>query len=51
MEEFLARENIRRFEAQLKAGCEPEQRAILEKLLGEERQKLRHAQELHSTQK
>ena len=40
MQEFIARQNIRRFEEQL-AGCtEPEQRKTLERLLEAERQSL-----------
>jgi len=45
MEEFIARENIKRFEAQL-ADCEnPVQRDTLSRLLAEARQRLFEAQD------
>ena len=40
MEEFVARENIRRFEAQLSVCADENQKAILTKLLEQERQRL-----------
>ena len=40
MDEFIARENIRRFEAQLKTAVDDGQRSALENLLKEERQRL-----------
>jgi hypothetical protein len=43
MEEFVARENIRRFQAQLDACHDPEQRKTLEQLLEAERQRLADA--------
>jgi rubrerythrin len=41
MEEFLARENIRRFEAQLESATDEGQRAQISALLKAERQHLR----------
>jgi chromosome segregation and condensation protein ScpB len=41
--EFVARENIRRFEAQLVACTDPEQRKTLSRLLEIERQHLAQA--------
>lgn len=43
MQEFIARENIRRFEAQLSACTDPGQRKILSRLLEAERQRLSEA--------
>ena len=43
MQEFIARENIRRFEAQLAACTDPQQRAVLVRLLDTERQHLAEA--------
>ena len=43
MQEFIARENIRRFEAQLAASTEPEQRKTLSSLLEAERRRLSEA--------
>lgn len=43
MDDFLARQNIRRFEAQLKGDCDPETRATLESLLEAERKRLSEA--------
>lgn len=43
MQEFIARENIRRFEAQLAACTDPEQRKTLSRLLETERQHLAEA--------
>ena len=43
MEEFIARENIRRFEAQLDSCNDPEQWKVLQQLLEIERQRLTHA--------
>ena len=40
MQEFIARENIRRFEAQLAACVDPEQRETLSRLLEDEKQHL-----------
>lgn len=40
MEEFIARENIRRFEVQLAACTDPGQRETLSRLLEAERQHL-----------
>lgn len=40
MEQFIARENIKRFETQLAACKDPEQREILSRLLEQERQRL-----------
>lgn len=40
MEEFVARENIRRFEARLAACADPVQRETLTRLLEAERQRL-----------
>ena len=40
MQEFIARENIRRFEARLAACVNEEQRAVLQRLLDAERQRL-----------
>ena len=40
MQEFIARENIKRFEAQLADCKDPEQREILSRLLAEERKQL-----------
>jgi len=44
VEEFIARENIRRFKAQLAACDEPGQRKTLERLLDAERKRLKEAQ-------
>lgn len=43
MQEFIARENIKRFEAQLAACVDPEQRKTLSRLLEEEKQNLARA--------
>lgn len=43
MQEFVARENIRRFEAQLETCTDPEQRKTLSRLLDAERQRLDEA--------
>lgn len=43
MQEFIARENIRRFEAQLAACSDPKQRETLLRLLETERQHLAEA--------
>lgn len=43
VQEFIARENIRRFEAQLAACTDPEQRKTLSRLLETERQHLAEA--------
>lgn len=43
MDDFLARQNIRRFEAQLKGECDPETRATLQTLLEAERKRLSQA--------
>jgi len=43
VQEFIARENIRRFEAQLAACNDPEQRGTLARLLEAERQHLAQA--------
>jgi rubrerythrin len=43
MEEFVARENIRRFQAQLDACTDPEQRETLMQLLEAERKHLSEA--------
>jgi rubrerythrin len=40
MQEFIARENIRRFEGQLAACTDPQQRETLARLLEAERQHL-----------
>jgi hypothetical protein len=40
MEEFIARENIRRFEAQLAVCTDERQKAVLQSLLNGERQRL-----------
>lgn len=40
MDDFIARQNIRRFEAQLKGECDPVRRSTIERLLDLERQKL-----------
>ena len=40
MHDFIARQNIKRFETQLKGECDPAQRATIERLLDLERQKL-----------
>jgi hypothetical protein len=45
MEEFIARENIKRFEAQLAACTDPEQRETLSRLLEQHRQQLVEAQD------
>lgn len=45
MQEFIARENIRRFEAQLAACTDPEQRKVLSRLLETERNRLKEAVE------
>lgn len=44
MDEFLARENIRRFQAQLNACSDSEQRSTLVQLLESERQRLAQLQ-------
>jgi hypothetical protein len=41
MEEFVARENIRRFKAQLECSLDENQSAMLRKLLATEEQRLR----------
>ena len=43
MKEFVARENIKRFEARLAACTDPAQREILSRLLDEEQQRLKDA--------
>ena len=43
VEEFIARENIRRFEAQLATCADEKQRALLQKLLKAERERLEAA--------
>jgi hypothetical protein len=43
VEEFIARENIRRFEAQLAACTDPEQCQTLSRLLEAERERLTQA--------
>jgi len=43
VKEFIARENIRRFETRLAACTDPEQRETLERLLGAERRRLKEA--------
>ena len=43
MQEFIARENIRRFEKQLAACADPKQRKVLSGLLDAERQHLAEA--------
>ena len=43
MQEFIARENIRRFEAKLAASTDPEQRKTLSRLLEAEQQRLTEA--------
>ena len=43
VQEFIARENIRRFEAQLSACTDPQQRETLQRLLDAERQYLKNA--------
>ena len=45
MQEFIARENIRRFEAQLDACTDPEQRETLSRLLDLEREHLKDARD------
>lgn len=45
MQEFIARENIRRFEAQLAACSDTEQKKVLSRLLEAERQHLAEALE------
>jgi hypothetical protein len=40
VEEFIARENIRRFQAQLKGCTDPEQRAVLMQLIEIEQERL-----------
>lgn len=44
MDEFVARENIRRFQAQLDGCADPEQRSTLVQLLESERERLAQAQ-------
>jgi rubrerythrin len=41
MREFVARENIKRFEAQIAACTDPAQSKVLTRLLDEEREKLK----------
>ena len=43
MKEFVARENIKRFEAQLAACADPQQRETLSRLLQDEKQRLKDA--------
>ena len=43
MQEFIARENIKRFVAQLSACTDPQQRETLQRLLDAERQHLKEA--------
>ena len=43
MQEFIARENIKRFEAQLAACTDPEQRKTLSRLLEAEHEQLAQA--------
>ena len=43
VQEFIARENIKRFEAQLAACVDPEQRKTLSRLLDNEKQRLAQA--------
>ena len=40
MDDFITRQNIRRYETQLKGECESEQRAVIEALLDGERRRL-----------
>ena len=44
MEEFVARENIRRFEAQLRACADPSERETLARLLEQSRDQLAQVQ-------
>ena len=41
MQEFVARENIKRFQSQIAACTDPAQRKVLARLLDEEREKLK----------
>ena len=43
MKEFVARENIKRFEARLAACTDPAQREVLSRLLDAEQQRLKDA--------
>jgi rubrerythrin len=43
MQAFIARENIRRFQAQLEACTDPQQRNTLERLLEQEKKRLNEA--------
>lgn len=49
MEEFIARENIRNFQAQLEGCTDDEQRAMLLKLLQDEKQHLAAIQSKRAT--
>jgi len=44
MQEFIARENVRRFEKQLADCTDPQQRQVLLQLLAAERQRLADAE-------
>lgn len=48
MDDFVVRENIKRFEAQLQYVADRGQRAVIERLLKAERQRLRELAELKS---
>lgn len=50
VERFIARENIRRFEAQLQTCTDPEQRKTLERLLEDEHRRLQTACETEADQ-
>lgn len=43
VQEYIARENIRRFEEKLESCTDPEQRKILERLLADEQGRLKEA--------
>jgi hypothetical protein len=43
MEEFIARENIKRFRAQLRTSSDADQKSVLHKLLDAEEKKLQQA--------
>lgn len=49
MEEFIARENIRRFEARLESATDQGQRAEIQALLDAERRRLREIREAKIT--
>lgn len=40
MEEFIARENIRRFEARLRASTDDREKSVIRELLGAEQRRL-----------